>query len=51
MEITADQIYQKIQERASRDPFVAEIVRNCALEAALEVAQQRLEVDDVPEEG
>ena len=46
MKVTPNEIYGQIRRRAKTDPLVAEILRSCALEAALEKMQQILPVEE-----
>lgn len=52
MEVSPQQVFERLTIRAQGDPLVAEILRTAALEAALEMQQQQLDVpEDNTEEG
>jgi len=48
MEIGPNEVFAKMQQRAQAEPLVAEILRSCALEAAVD--QLREQNEDVKEE-
>lgn len=56
MEVAPNQVFEKLQLRAQRDPLVAEILRTAALEAAvdqlsLQVAESSETEPSQPDEG